>query len=360
MKKFLLALAGAAGVLFSAPALAETVNCTAITAVPVTITAQGVYCLKKNIVTAITSGAAITIAASNVTIDFNEFKLGGLASGAATQAVGVYALNRKNITLRNGNIRGFNAGVYLDQNTADGSAGHVVEDNLIDRSTQVALSIAGSGIAIRRNRIVNTDSTPPAGALSAPSGYGASGIATARPGTVASLPNVGAPQAGTGAVVNGVYANDLIDSEITNNFISNSISPSQSYAIVLDAPSNVVVARNTILETLGASYAAYGAMMPSVLSSLRRTSSLPWSLRRRGESLRIPAPSSARTTSSPAQPPRPTGVRSSRAPSPHPEDLAIPIRCDRRVKALSQKRRQRRTSFTTKSRMHAPMKPVIR
>jgi hypothetical protein len=94
--------------------MAETEDCTNITTLPLTITVQGVYCLKQDLATNIASGNAITIATNNVTIDFNGFKLGGLAAGPNTQANGVAAENRQNITLRNGNIRGFRSGVRIN------------------------------------------------------------------------------------------------------------------------------------------------------------------------------------------------------------------------------------------------------
>ncbi len=92
---------------------ADTTNCTEITAVPMVITVQGIYCFKANISTNIASGNGIEIQTNNVIIDFNNFKLGNLAAGAATSAIGVYALNRKNIILRNANIRGFMEGVFF-------------------------------------------------------------------------------------------------------------------------------------------------------------------------------------------------------------------------------------------------------
>ena len=43
------------------PARAEVQNCTNITAIPATISTQGVYCLKQHVSAALASGAAITI-----------------------------------------------------------------------------------------------------------------------------------------------------------------------------------------------------------------------------------------------------------------------------------------------------------
>src|SRR5688500_8114044 len=71
-------------------------NCAGfIDTLPAVITSQGVWCLRKDLSTAMIAGAAIDIQANNVTIDCNDFKVGGLAAGAATNAYGVstFALN---------------------------------------------------------------------------------------------------------------------------------------------------------------------------------------------------------------------------------------------------------------------------
>src|SRR5262245_41049205 len=104
---------------------AETVNCTPITSLPAVITVQGIYCFTGNLDTAMTSGDAIAIIANNVVLDLNGFKLGGLAAGSGTNANGIAANNRKNITIKNGTVRGFFRGINLNN---DGSQGHVVED----------------------------------------------------------------------------------------------------------------------------------------------------------------------------------------------------------------------------------------
>ncbi len=136
---------------------AETTNCTEITTLPAIITVQGVYCLKSDLATSMTSGKAIDIQTNNVTIDFNNFKLGGQAAGAGTAAYGVYALNRKNITLRNANIRGFYYGVLLDDFSSNiDSGGHIIEDSRFDGNREVGIHIEGTGNSVRRNQIVNT------------------------------------------------------------------------------------------------------------------------------------------------------------------------------------------------------------
>jgi hypothetical protein len=62
-------------------ARAETINCTAITAVPTTISSPGVYCLIADLDgTGIENGQAIIIDADNVTLDLKGHVLKGPTS----------------------------------------------------------------------------------------------------------------------------------------------------------------------------------------------------------------------------------------------------------------------------------------
>ena len=153
----MLALALGAGL-----ARAETVGCTPITALPAVITTQGIYCFTGHLSTAITSGVAIDIQTSNVVLDLNAFKLGGLAGGPATTAIGIHALNRQNITIKNGTVRGFLRGIQLE--TSGTSQGHVVEDIRADQNTFVGIEVAGAGNIVRNNQVVATGGTTVFGA----------------------------------------------------------------------------------------------------------------------------------------------------------------------------------------------------
>jgi len=139
-------------------ASSETVNCIPITSLPATITIPGTYCLTRNLNTNMTSGNAIDIQTDNVIIDLNGYKLGGLAAGDATHANGIHTLNHKNITLRNGTIRGFLRGVYLRDGSSghDTYGGHLLEDLRFDGNTWIALQTEGRGNLIRRNQVVDT------------------------------------------------------------------------------------------------------------------------------------------------------------------------------------------------------------
>ena len=124
-------------------ARAETVNCTAITTIPTVISVQGVYCFTANLATSINTGIAIDIQTNNVVLDLNGFKLGGLSAGFGTAAHGIHALDRQNITIKNGTVRGFLKGIFLEN--VSQSQGHVVEAVRADQNTLVGIEVDGAG-----------------------------------------------------------------------------------------------------------------------------------------------------------------------------------------------------------------------
>jgi len=138
---------------FASTARAEISNCTNITSLPATISTQGVYCLKQDLSTSVTSGAAITINTNNVTIDCNDWKIGGLSAGAGTNAFGIHALNRKNITIRNCGIRGFRYGIHME---GIDSAYNLIEHNRIDLSSERGVLAYGDALTVRDNRIYDS------------------------------------------------------------------------------------------------------------------------------------------------------------------------------------------------------------
>lgn len=128
-------------------------NCTGfIDTIPATIGTQGVWCLRKDLSTSISSGAAITVATNNVTIDCNDFKLGGLSAGAATDASGIRSTGRSNVAVKHCNVRGFRYGAYLDGL----GGGHVLEGNRFSDNTDVGVIVEGEGSVVRDNLIFRT------------------------------------------------------------------------------------------------------------------------------------------------------------------------------------------------------------
>src|SRR6188472_3928576 len=83
-------------------------NCTGfITSLPAVISTQGTWCFKQDLNTSISSGSAISVNTNNVTLDCNNFKLGGLLAGPNSSTIGVYSFNgRQNIAILNCSIRG--------------------------------------------------------------------------------------------------------------------------------------------------------------------------------------------------------------------------------------------------------------
>jgi hypothetical protein len=128
-------------------------NCTGfIDSLPASIGTQGTWCLRKDLSTAMTSGNAIEIATNNVTIDCNDFKIGGLSAGIETLAIGVRAADRFNTTVRNCRIRGFRIGLALPGQ----GGGHRVEDNTLEGSRSFGMIVQGAGSVVRRNRVIDS------------------------------------------------------------------------------------------------------------------------------------------------------------------------------------------------------------
>jgi hypothetical protein len=141
-----------AAVLPTGAARAETAQtCTGfIDTVPAVITTQGVWCLRRDLVSNQTSGRVIDIQANNVTIDCNGFKLGGLAAGDYRYATGIGSENANSATVRNCTVRGYLMGIGIT------GAGTVIEDNLVDQSGAWGVYAWGDGVLVRRNRIFAT------------------------------------------------------------------------------------------------------------------------------------------------------------------------------------------------------------
>ena len=134
-------------------------NCTGfVDSLPATIATQGTWCLRDDLSTAMTSGAAITIAANNVTLDCNHFKVGGLAAGPGTLTTGVFAEDHGNVVVRQCNVRGFYTGIAIYQ-----GSGAVVEDNRIEASLHYGIELQGAGAdafaVARRNLVLDTGGT---------------------------------------------------------------------------------------------------------------------------------------------------------------------------------------------------------
>ena len=218
---------------------AETINCTAITSLPYTITSQGVYCFTSNLSTGMTSGNAIEIQANNVTLDLNGYKLGGLGAGDGTDANGIFALQRKNITIKNGIVRGFHRGIYLrDFSPYTTSSGHVVKNILADQNTTWGIEVAGLGNTVADNTVVDTGGSTFTAA--------AWGIRVAGSGAKVT-DNAVSSTTSTTSNAFGIYLADADRSLVQNNTVTDSIgAPGNSFAIFMTSTTGVFLRNNNL------------------------------------------------------------------------------------------------------------------
>ena len=121
-----------------------------VDSLPAVISTPGVWCLRKDLSTAMSSGNAITINTNNVTFDCNGYRVGGLAAGDGSTTYGVSVASRQNVTLRNCTFRGFFTGASMS------GSGHLVEDNRFDDMLSAGLIITGDGHMVRRNQVIDT------------------------------------------------------------------------------------------------------------------------------------------------------------------------------------------------------------
>jgi len=172
----------------------ETKQCTVIDSVPREITTQGVYCLHQDLASNVIGGRAIAISASNVVLDCNGHTIDGNPVGDATNAFGVMAFERDNVSVRRCHLSGFRHGIWLR------GRGATVEDNLVDASTTTGIYVYGDGGAVRGNRVLATGGSP----LDAGTAFGIRtyGDVDVLDNTIAGVQ----ARAGSGAMATGIYA----------------------------------------------------------------------------------------------------------------------------------------------------------
>jgi hypothetical protein len=132
---------------------AEVTDCTEITGLPFDVKEPGIYCLKTNLSVSLPfGGVALAIHTDDVVIDLNGHTIE--ASGP-TNAVAVFADAQKDVTVRNGTIRGFGGAVDLGGFTS-AAQGNIVEDVRAEGSSAIAIKVAGAGSVVRHNVVVRT------------------------------------------------------------------------------------------------------------------------------------------------------------------------------------------------------------
>lgn len=147
---------------------------TSISKLPYTITKPGNYALFKslNYVVPKTGAptAAITINCDDVTIDLKGNTLSMDRELAKTVTFsGIFANERKHITIRNGIIKNFFRGVFLEGSTLAGS--HLIEGLEVADCTFLGIQVKGRGSMIRDN-FVNVVGRADGASIYLPERYG--------------------------------------------------------------------------------------------------------------------------------------------------------------------------------------------
>jgi hypothetical protein len=136
---------------------------TPINSVPITINSPGRYFLSMNLSSNHSSKNAITINADDVTIDFQDHTISGLGAGIATNANGISATNRRNITIKNGTLTGFKIAVVLQRGlnpTVSNNAHNVVQNMVLSSNTFGGVLIeSGTGCRVEKCLISRTGGT---------------------------------------------------------------------------------------------------------------------------------------------------------------------------------------------------------
>jgi hypothetical protein len=158
-RRLVLALLLLAGLVFQPQPVAwatETgARCTGtITSLPTVINTPGTWCLARDLATTITRGSAITIAANDVALDCNGHRIAPRVLNPGTEAVGISASNRNDISVRNCKVDGFLFGIDIV-----GGGGHVIEDNRLFGTVAIAIYLDATASIVRENEIFQTGGT---------------------------------------------------------------------------------------------------------------------------------------------------------------------------------------------------------
>lgn len=216
-------------------------DCTPITSVPYVVTSPGAYCVMGLLQTSQTTGAAIEIQADDVFLDFTHGAIDGLGGGIDSQAIGIHALDRNNISIFNGLIRGFSYGISLASSAPDfsGTGGHHISHVAVDSSRTVGIHVAGHGNYVYRNGVWSTGNAP----------FGSSvAIAAYGPGAVVHLNNI----VETATTAADAGATDILvfgsrDCEVTENRMVNTLSAdNQSVGVTVWSSPGCLVRDNEI------------------------------------------------------------------------------------------------------------------
>ena len=248
-------------IFLSAPKVwAETTDCKReITGTDI-IDSSGVYCLTNDFEYTGT-GKAIEITANDVVLDLNGHTISGPAVATTpdfgTSANGIVAVERKNVTVKNGTIKGFYYGVVLS--LYRGTSGYLVEGITADSNTNHGIFVRGEGAVVRNNRVFNTGGSTVVSYARGIELYYADGARVLNN-------DVSDTESVANGNVRGIIVLYSANTVISGNRISETNGPGtgQASGLVVSASSdNALVEGNFVRETTSTSGTAYGAYISS-------------------------------------------------------------------------------------------------
>jgi hypothetical protein len=229
---------------------AEPPGCRRINSLPAVIDSPGTYCLSSGLSTALSSGSAISINANDVVLDLGGFALDGTAAGTGSEATGVRAVGRSQVTVRNGIVRGFFEGVGLVGGPGQGG---VVEDIAAESNFLTGIAVEGVGAVVRRSRVTHTG-----GSTSPLANGNALGIVIHGTGSRALDNDVVDTFAAAGHNAWSIHATNADRAVIEGNRVSGGSSNlGTSYGIIVPFSQDVLVVDNRINGTsVGVAYSS--------------------------------------------------------------------------------------------------------
>jgi len=252
-------------------ARAETVQCTELTTVPHVISAPGVYCFKTSITYA--NGGpgqtALVIASDDVVLDLNGHVL--QADAAGRDSIGIGAWNRKNVTVRNGTVRGFRHGILFEDEPPYARAeGYVVERIRAEHIRWTAITVEGKGNIVRDNHVLFTgpvtgDSikyTNPFGIL-----VGGSGASVTDNKVVDTIAPEGGSATGIAVLAPFTVLAQAVGATVERNFVGNeSLASGPSYGIQLFGTKGAAVGNRVVNMKYGIWFSGQGMYMDNIVA----------------------------------------------------------------------------------------------
>jgi nitrous oxidase accessory protein NosD len=212
-------------------------QCQVVTSVPTTISG-GVYCLAGDLATSQSAGAAIT-AEQDTVLDCRGHSIEGTAGDNLTDAIGVFAHDTNNVTIRNCTVRGFRRGLFV------WNVDHFrIRDNRLQRNTEYGIQVAGLGGSVVGNVVLDTGGN----------GYGNEvvGIQTTQAVDIIgnTVSSVAAP-AGTNRNAYGIMSIGNFGGFIGGNRIRGVVADGDAfgYGIMLQSEQNATVRGNMITNS---------------------------------------------------------------------------------------------------------------